>query len=197
MYCKRCNAKLSDLSTICGLYGSTELTATPSAEPVPQAVPVAQVPAVQYPFVQEPVAQDPVAPSWQPSAPQTAPAAYEARTVYAPVSFPSWPKKSSGNFWNWAGVLLGIVTIIAGVVFLFKDPDHYYTSTVSSASFAGDFFTYEYKATSAVATNTVAAVRTIRELEDVVLKLGGLAFMVAGALIVIHFGKKCFSDEKA
>lgn len=174
MYCKKCNAKLSDTATVCGLCGCTELATTPQ-----QAASITQAPVTQAP--------DP----WTAEVPD------EARTVYVPTPYPTLPKKSKRKLWNWAGLVLGIVTIIAGLVFVFTDPDFHGTSGASSASFGADFYTYQYKATQAVAANTISTVAYLRQIEATLMRIGGMAFMVAGALIVIHFGKQCFSDEKA
>lgn len=177
MYCKRCNANLIDSATVCSRCGSTEFTATPPSDPTPMAASV--------PFAGQ-------APA--PSAPWASPVASNA---YGQPSASLPAKKAKGKLWNWLGFLLGVVTIIAGVVFLLYEPEFYETGTPSYSSFGADFYTYQYRATRTAAANISSAVATLRGIESILLKLGGLSFMVAGALIVIRFGKRCFSDKEA
>lgn len=89
------------------------------------------------------------------------------------------------------------MTIIAGVVILLYQPKFYGTDAPSSTSFGADYYTYQYRATRVAAANISSAVATLRGIESILLKLGGLFFMVAGALIFIRFGKRCLSSKEA
>ena len=101
--------------------------------------------------------------------------------------------KIKNNIWDWVGFAIGIFAIVLGIVFLVTPPDSYYTTSADRASFGGDFYTYQYDATRIAAGNAAVTANNIRELGIVLSKYSGFAFMIAGMLILVHYGKKCFS----
>lgn len=99
--------------------------------------------------------------------------------------------------WNWLGFFVGIFTIVVGIGFLSSPPDSYYTSTADSATFGADYYTYQYDATRIAASNSAATAKNIREVGIALSRYAGFFFIIAGMLILIHYGKACFSGYKA
>lgn len=108
---------------------------------------------------------------------------------------------NNAKTWNLAGLAVGIVAIILGIFFLTSPADTYETTSPGrDTSFGGDFYTYEYSATRAAASNAAITANNLRELGGKLALYSGFLFILAGALTVVHFGKACFADgqpEKA
>ena len=96
--------------------------------------------------------------------------------------------------WDLIGAILGIVILIAGIVFMASPPDSYSTKTTDYASFGADFYTYEYDATRAAASNAAVTAHNLREMGEAQSNQFGFLFMIIGALTVVHYGKKYFTD---
>ena len=96
--------------------------------------------------------------------------------------------------WDLIGAILGIVILIAGIVFMSSAPDSYSTKTTDYATFGADFYTYQYDATRAVASNAAVTANNLREMGEAQAKQFGFLFMIIGALTVVHYGKKYFTD---
>lgn len=91
---------------------------------------------------------------------------------------------------NLAGAFVGIVMIIFGVIFIATPADSYSTKTTDYASFGADFYTYEYDATRAAATNAAVTANNLRELGEKVALYAGFAFIFSGLFAVLHFAKQ-------
>lgn len=96
--------------------------------------------------------------------------------------------------WDLIGAILGIIILIVGIVFMASPPDHYYTDSADYASFGADFYTYQYKATRVVAGNTAVTANNLREMGIAQANYFGFLFIAVGALTVVHYGKKFFTD---
>lgn len=96
--------------------------------------------------------------------------------------------------WDLIGAILGIVILIMGIVFMASPPDSYSTTTTDYASFGGDFYTYEYKATRAAASNAAVAANNVRELGAAQANYFGFLFITIGALTTVYYGKKYFTE---
>ncbi len=92
--------------------------------------------------------------------------------------------------WNLIGVALGILVILMGIVFMCTPPEAYSTDSADTASFGGDYYTYQYKATRIVARNAAVTANNIRELGAAVATYAGALFIVMGALITLEYSKK-------
>ncbi|MBR2415043.1 MAG: hypothetical protein IKB13_11130 [Clostridia bacterium] len=90
---------------------------------------------------------------------------------------------------NIIGAVIGVIVIILGVVFIATPADSYYTDSADYASFGADFYTYQYQATRDAVTNTAVTANNIRELGEKVALYAGMAFILAGLLIVLYFAK--------
>ena len=99
--------------------------------------------------------------------------------------------------WNVFGVLLGLVVFIVGVVFVGKDLPTFETDSTRYASFGADFYTYQYEATRAAATNTEAVAEQLEALRNEANRYFSISLMIAGAFIVLSYGKKLCLAENA
>lgn len=97
--------------------------------------------------------------------------------------------------WDLIGMILGLVILIAGIVFAATPPESYSTDTAEYASFGGDFYTYEYDATRIAAKNTAVTANNLREMGEAMAKYFGFLFMAAGALTTVSYGKKFFVED--
>ena len=95
--------------------------------------------------------------------------------------------------WDLIGVILGIVILIAGIAFMKSPPESYSTTSTDYATFGGDFYTYEYKATRAAASNAAVTANNIRELGATMAKCFGFLFVAIGSLTTVYYGKKYFT----
>lgn len=100
--------------------------------------------------------------------------------------------KIKRNIWNWAGFAVGIIVLLAGIVFFLTPPDSYYADSADKVSFGADFYTYQYDATRIVTSNTAVTANNIRELGLALSRYAGFFFMAMGMLIIVHYGKHCF-----
>ena len=98
------------------------------------------------------------------------------------------------QIWNLMGLILGVLLIITGIVFATNPPDSHSTDTAEYASFGADFYTYQYKATRNAASNAAATAYNVRELGEAEAKYVGFLFIAAGALTVVSYGKKYFTE---
>ncbi len=90
---------------------------------------------------------------------------------------------------NMLGVLIGIAVIVFGVLCIANPADSYSTNSSEYASFGADFYTYQYQATTDAVRNTAVTANNIRELGEMIATYAGVAFIVAGLLIMIYFSK--------
>lgn len=97
--------------------------------------------------------------------------------------------------WDLIGIVLGLVILIAGIVFAATPPRAYSTDSTDYASFGGDFYTYQYKATRVVAGNTAVTANNLREIGEAQAMYFGVLFMAAGALTMVSYGKKYFAED--
>lgn len=98
--------------------------------------------------------------------------------------------KLNEKTWNMAGIILGIIIIITGIVIMATPATRYWPHATEDVTFGADFYTYQYEVTAIAARNVSAAANNIGELSEKLTLYNGLAFMVAGALVVINYGKK-------
>lgn len=100
-------------------------------------------------------------------------------------------RKNLNLIWNIIGIIVGIAILRYGMVFASNtpysslDPEH-----VDSASFNGDFYTYEYEATRAVAQNTYIVAYDMHYLGRLLAQGFGAILIVTGVLTVVCYGKK-------
>lgn len=97
------------------------------------------------------------------------------------------------NFWNLIGCVLGVIILLVGVVFCVTPPDSYYTTSTDYATFGADYYTYQYDATRAVASNAAVTANNLREIGHAQARYIGVLLMVIGALTVVSYGKKYFT----
>lgn len=81
---------------------------------------------------------------------------------------------------NLIGLILGIAIIIVGIYFLAAPAASY---MVSYCAFGADFYTEQYAATRAAANN-------LHELGGMLAQYAGFAFIFAGAIVSLEYGKK-------
>ena len=98
--------------------------------------------------------------------------------------------------WNLIGFVAGLILIVVGIVYIATPADHYSTSTTDSATFGADFYTYEYRATRAAASNAAVAANNLRELGGKLALYNGTLFMVLGLGFALHFGKLVFVEKE-
>ncbi|NCE64397.1 hypothetical protein D1159_07290 [Pseudoflavonifractor sp. 524-17] len=91
--------------------------------------------------------------------------------------------------WNRIGCILGVIVILAGIVFMTTPADSYSTTSVQDASFGADFYTYVYEGVEAASRNAAVTANNIRELGEKLAVYSGFLFIVLGILIEIHFAK--------
>ena len=101
------------------------------------------------------------------------------------------------KIWNIVGAAIGVVVIIMGIVFAATPANTYSTDSADTASFGADFYTYQYKATKIVAQNAAVTANNLREVGEKMALYAGMAFIVAGLLITLHFVKELTSMPKA
>ena len=99
------------------------------------------------------------------------------------------------KMWDLAGMVLGLIILIAGIVFMSSPPDSYNTRTTDYASFGGDYYTYQYDATCVVASNTAVTANNLREIGEALAKYFGFLFVAVGALTTVSYGKKYFAGD--
>ena len=105
-------------------------------------------------------------------------------------------KLKSVKFWNMIGIWIGIAVIILGIVLACLPADSYSTySTDTNVKFGGDYYTYQYKASSTAAQNAGAAARNVRAIGERLALYVGLMFVVAGLLITLSYAKRYFIEE--
>lgn len=97
--------------------------------------------------------------------------------------------------WNLMGLVLGLVILIVGIVFAVTPPDSYSTTSTEYASFGGDYYTYEYDATRAAASNAAVTANNLREIGAAQAKYFGFLFITVGALTMVSYGKKYFTED--
>ncbi len=85
------------------------------------------------------------------------------------------------------GMILGAIVIIAGIMIIVNPPHTFSTSSADYASFGGDFYTYEYKATSIAASNAAVAANNLRELSKALSLYHGIILIVGGLVILLHY----------
>lgn len=100
------------------------------------------------------------------------------------------------KFWNLTGAILGVLVIIVGIYFIRTPASSRYTSTADSASFGGDFYTYEYEATQKAANNVAAVADNIGNVGAKLALYNGSLFIVIGLVMVLHFGKLYSCDSR-
>ena len=98
--------------------------------------------------------------------------------------------------WNLIGFVAGMILILVGIVYIATPADHYYTSSTDSAAFGADFYTYEYRATQAAASNAAVAANNLRELGGKLALYNGTLFMVLGLGFALHYGKLVFVEKE-
>ena len=98
---------------------------------------------------------------------------------------------------NLIGCILGIVVIIAGIYFMASPADSYSTSSVKSASFGADFYTYVYDGVATAVANTAVTANNLRELSGKLALYSGFLFLVLGVLIEIHFCKLLLQEPES
>lgn len=98
--------------------------------------------------------------------------------------------------WNLIGFVAGLILIVVGIVYIATPADHYSTSSTDSAAFGADFYTYEYRATRAAASNAAVAANNLRELGGKLALYNGTLFMVLGLGFALHFGKLVFVEKE-
>lgn len=94
------------------------------------------------------------------------------------------------TFWHKIGCALSLILILLGVVFATNPPDSFITRWVSSYTFGGDFYTYEYEATQAAVKNTAATADNLEKMGTAQARYVGAAFGMAGLFGLVHFGQK-------
>ena len=99
--------------------------------------------------------------------------------------------------WNLIGCILGLVMLIVGLVFLNSPPEAYHTESAEYAAFGADYYTYQYDATKTVAENVAATANNLREIGTAQARYAGVFFMMAGALVLIQYGKSYFAESEA
>lgn len=97
---------------------------------------------------------------------------------------------------GWIYVLLGIAMIFYGWYVQGNPAESYSTTTTDYASFGGDFYTYEYKATRAAASNAATTANNIRELGIKQAEYVGIGFIFAGILVLLK-GCNSISDASS
>ncbi len=99
------------------------------------------------------------------------------------------------RFWDFVGAILGIIIIVVGIVFMASPPRAFETESTEYASFGADFYTYQYDATRAAATNSAVTANNLREIGSAQAKYFGFLFIVIGALTTLNYGKKYFTEN--
>ena len=97
------------------------------------------------------------------------------------------------NIWDLLGFIVGLALALAGIVFLATPAETYSTHSPDMASFGADFYTYQYDATRDAALNAAVTANNLRELGGKLAVYSGVFFMAAGALTIIHYGRRCFA----
>ena len=94
------------------------------------------------------------------------------------------------KFWNFAGIVLGIALIVAGVIFMLTPDGSLRTSyPAREVEFGADFYTYQYEATKIAASNVASVVNGLGTLAGKLALYSGFFFIVFGCMITLHYGK--------
>ena len=94
------------------------------------------------------------------------------------------------KFWNFAGIVLGIALIVAGVIFMLTPDGSLRTSyPAREVEFGADFYTYQYAATRDAAENTAHIASNTFSIVYALSTYFGVAFIAWGLLTIIHYGK--------
>ncbi len=91
---------------------------------------------------------------------------------------------------NIIGMIIGVISIAAGIAFAAVPSAGSSTSTPRSAAFGADYYTYQYEATEYAARNAAATAKNVASLAYRINLMGGAAFILAGALTLLHFGAR-------
>ena len=94
--------------------------------------------------------------------------------------------------WSLIGMAVGLIVILIGLVFMATPADSYTTESTDYASFGADYYTYEYDATRAAASNAAVTANNLRELSSKLALYSGMFFVVLGVLIVLPNAKRYF-----
>ena len=94
--------------------------------------------------------------------------------------------------WSLIGMAVGLIVILIGFVFMATPADSYTTESTDYASFGADYYTYEYDATRAAASNAAVTANNLRELSSKLALYSGMFFVVLGVLIVLPNAKRYF-----
>ena len=94
--------------------------------------------------------------------------------------------------WSLIGMAVGLIVILIGFVFMATPADSYTTESTDYASFGADYYTYEYDATRAAASNAAVTANNLRELSSKLALYSGMFFVVLGVLIVLPNAKSYF-----
>lgn len=97
--------------------------------------------------------------------------------------------QKTGKIWNILGLILGFAVVVMGIVLIFTPAHSFSASSADYASFGADFYSYQYDATRIAAGNAAVTANNIRELGGKLALYAGLAFVITGLLIVLHYAK--------
>jgi len=97
------------------------------------------------------------------------------------------------------GLIIGITTIILGIIFLTTAPGlgSGYIKSTSPVTFGGDFYTEIHEAASDISHNTHSAANNIHDLARNVAMYSGSAFIIFGLLISLFFTKELLCSENS
>lgn len=101
--------------------------------------------------------------------------------------------KRKKNLWVYLGMAVGLISMIVGLVFLFKYQDETFIGSYShlgNTEFGGDFYTYSYRAT-AFAGNAVAGVY------EMISVCFGWLFILLGAADICAFGRYLSNTDRS
>ena len=101
----------------------------------------------------------------------------------------------SKKTWNLIGMALGIAILVTGLILIFALPISTNWDYADYASFGADFYTYQYKATKVVASNTAQISRGLENLSEAIATAFGVLLIAVGALTSLNYGKKFFTED--
>ena len=95
------------------------------------------------------------------------------------------------------GLIIGITTIILGIIFLTTAPGlgSGYIKSTSPVTFGGDFYTEIHEAASDISRNTHSAASNIHDLAQNIAYYSGSAFIIFGLLISLFFTRELFCSD--
>lgn len=96
--------------------------------------------------------------------------------------------------WNLIGIALGIAILVTGLILIFALPVSTSWDYADYASFGADFYTYQYKATKVVASNTAQISRGLENLSEAIATAFGVLLIAVGALTSLNYAKKFFTE---